>query len=113
MPRRRHGAPETNPEPVRRRRRIIVEGEEPFAWKRNAWVLPRRGDIPFLRLLDQALDGVNVVALDITIGETQLQEVRRLDKLIGQRIGSMVRRAAMETADGTFQVPLRIALVIG
>lgn len=112
MPRRRHGVPEPNLE-LARRRRIVVVGEEPVEWNRNAWILPRRGGVEFLSLLDQALDGVNVVALDITIGETQLVEVRRLDKRIGHRIGSMVRRAAMETSDGTLKVPLRIALVIG
>jgi hypothetical protein len=96
-------------------------GEEPVEWNRNAWILPRRGGVEFLSLLDQALDGVNVVALDITIGETQLVEVqRRLDKLtrvasaicvLKTRIGSMVRRAVMvpwkrnRITDGTLPQP--------
>ncbi|MGV9013605.1 MAG: hypothetical protein ACOH13_13505 [Flavobacteriales bacterium] len=110
---RRNRRTDESTQPVQRQQRIIMEGEEAFARVRNEWLLPGRGDIPFVRLLDQALDGVNVVALDITIGKTHLPEVRRLDKQLGERIGRMVRSAAVELPDGTLHVPLRIALVIG
>lgn len=115
MPRRRHGDPDQDPQPLRRQRRVIVDRDEPFLLKQNVWILPHRGDIPFLRLLDDALDGVNVVALDITIGETHFHELRRLDRSIGHRMEGLAHRIAVKQQhhEGILRIPLRIVLVIG
>lgn len=113
MPRRRLGDP-ADPLPVRRQRRVIVDGEEQFVLKQKAWILPQRGDIPFLRLLDDAMDGVNVVAVDISIGTAHFHEVRRLDRSLGERLERCVRRIATGQPDAAVHlIPLRIVLVVG
>ena len=94
--------------------RTFLDGEEMFAIEGKQLVLPNRGSITLHRILHQAMDGINVVALDLTIGTTLLQDIRRVDKKLEDRITRLVRSAGSKKAvHEEFIVRVRLDAIIG
>lgn len=99
---------------VQRVAKVLIEGDESFAILRHRPVLPQRGNIPFMRVMDQAMDGVNVVALELTIGKNHMADIRRLDKKLEERVHRWIRAFGNRTDHGTeFIVPVRLVAIIG
>ena len=80
---RREEKPEQQVTPVKR---LLLKGPESFALVKGELVLPHRGGVPFMKVLDQAFDGDNVIALELTIGDTSFPEIRRLDKKLSDKV---------------------------
>lgn len=93
--------------------RSLLDGPENFAVMKGQLVLPQRGGLPFMKVLDQAFDGINVIALELSIAGMQLPEIRRLDKKLEDKIDRMVRNAWKKSSDATRPVQVRLLAIIG
>ena len=97
---------------VTRVTRVLLNGPEFFALVNGIAVLPDRGALPFMKVLDQAFDEANVIALELTIGETAFPEIRRLDKKLSDKI----LRVVSKTMDGRVEkraIAVRLLAIIG
>ncbi len=93
--------------------RTLLEGPEIFTIVKGQLVLPQRGGLPFIKVLDQAFDGVNVIALELSIAGEQLPEIRRLDRKLEERIHRMVRKAWRNMPEGNGPVQVHLLAIIG
>lgn len=91
-----------------------MDSEEHFSPAKKQLLLPERGGIAFNRLLHQAMDGVNVIALDLTIGKTRIADIRRVDKKLEERVERLIRAAGkLHPTPQGFGVPIRLEAIIG
>lgn len=109
-----HQLEEAPPQEVKRIVRVLLDSEELFSTTHKQLVLPERGGIAFNRLLHQAMDGVNVIALDLTIGNIRIADIRRVDKKMEERVEHLISAAGKSppTPEG-IRVPIRLDAVIG
>ncbi len=105
---------EAPPQEVQRIVRVLMDSDEHFSTAKKQLLLPERGGIAFNRLLHQAMDGVNVIALDLTIGGILIADIRRVDKKLEARVERLIRAAGKlhPTGEGV-SVPIRLEAVIG
>jgi hypothetical protein len=95
---------------VEHRRREVFNSREPVVLRKSGLMLPQRGDLLFMRLLDQIYDQPNVVAIDLHVNGRSLLEVRQLNKSMERRVrGLFPRSGDTEVMD----VHIRIVAVIG
>jgi hypothetical protein len=102
------------PQQVTPLRRVLTDQTELLLLERGRIVFPERGGIPLLKVLDQAYDQPNVVALDLLLGEKELTDIRKLDKELERRLYALLNRGERGTLRGkTWSVRLRLIAVVG
>ncbi|MBP6311418.1 MAG: hypothetical protein KA408_04055 [Flavobacteriales bacterium] len=103
-----------NSSDVRYVRTVINDGIEQLALEKGRLILPQFGGLPLLYWFDQAFETPNAIGLEITVGETELLAIRKLDKDLEQKVLRLLRGKAKENAQRTtFETRLRIVVVIG
>lgn len=99
---------------VRYVRQVINDSIEHIALEKGRLTLPQLGGLPLLYWLDQAFEMPNAIGLEITVGETEVRDIRKLDKDLEQKLLRMLRGKAKDaTQRTTFEKRLRIVVVIG
>ena len=93
--------------------RTLLEGPETFTIVKGQLVLAQRGGLPFIKVLDQAFDGVNVIALELSIAGERLPEIRRLDRKLEERIHRMIHKAWRSMPMGKGPVQVSLLAIIG
>jgi hypothetical protein len=102
------------PQQVTPLRRALTDANEILLLKKGHLIFPERGDITLLKVLGQAYDEANVVALDLLLGDQELTGIRKLDKDLERRLQLMLKRTALRTDNPkTWAVRLRLVAVIG
>ena len=114
MKNRRQRLEEHPQQDITRVERVLVDGPERFAMVREELVLPLRGDLPFRKVMDQAFDVENVIALELTVAGEVLPDIRKLDKKLDQKIQRLVSKAGggRLTTNG-WLVHMRLCAIIG
>ena len=105
---------EAEAQEVKRIVKVLWDGEEHFYTGGRQLTMPERGDIAFHQVLNQVMDGANVIALNLTIGSVTLTDIRRVDRQLEERVGRLVRKAGKESATpDRIVVSIRLESVVG
>ncbi len=102
-------APEQVVTPVRR---TVLDSTELLRVEKNELVLLDRGGVPLMRILGQAYDAPNVIALEVDLGPTRFLNVRKLDKAFELRLQAAWRKAILQ-ADMELDMPrVRLCVIL-
>ena len=107
---RREEKPEQRVTPLTR---LLLNGPEIFALVKGVPVLTHRGGVPFMKVLDQAFDGENVIALELTIGATAFPLIRRLDKKLSDKVLRIVAKDLANPDERRNTIEVRLSAIIG
>ena len=102
------------PQEVMPIRRTLADADELFLVRGGRIILPERGDIPLLKILDQAYDEPNVIALELTLGDKEQVDIRKLDRALERKLQRALRGKERGTGPiRTYLVRMRLVVVVG
>ena len=99
---------------VRSERKVVSDGVEHLTLEHGRLLLPQRGGLPLLRLMDQAYDTPNAIGLEIMIGAKEILGIRKIDKGLERKLLGLLRgRSRGNVLKFKFEERVRIVVVIG
>ncbi len=108
-----HKRRELEPQEVRPVQRVLVDEDELLIIVKGRLVLPERGGIPLMKVLDQEYDQPNVVALDLLLGEREQRDIRKLDQALERKLQSMLKgKEAGSGPHRTYRLRVRLTAVL-
>lgn len=110
----RPGSRLPEPQKVRPVRRELTDTEELLSVRAGCIVLPERGGITLLKILDQAYDEPNVTALDLRLGEKEVNDIRKLDQALERKLQGLLKEHLCGSAKNrTCKLRVRVVAVYG